>query len=259
MRAPERARSLARHPVSLPRRVAPEVLDGLEPHDPRATRARRDLYRINEIMGSGRFLARGLRPARMRGPPPRLLELGAGDGRLTLRLARLLRPSWPVADLTLLDRQRLLEPDSKPAVALARMGWRVEFLCTDALDWAGAADDALPRWDAIFTNLFLHHFEAARLRSLLAAVAERCDLFVACEPRRARRALLGSHLLGAVGAGNVARGDAVLSVHAGFCGQEICAAWPAAREAWSLEERPAGLFVHFFRAARRETRAAAAM
>ncbi|MBK9574655.1 MAG: hypothetical protein IPO43_19015 [Rhodoferax sp.] len=51
-------------------------------------------------------------------------------------------------------------------------------------------------WDLIVTNLFLHHFEGSRLTALLAAIAARGERFFACEPRRARVALAGSHLVG---------------------------------------------------------------
>ena len=81
-------------------------------------------------------------------------------------------------------------------------------------------------------------------------IAARSDRFLACEPRRAWLALAGSHLLGVIGASAVTRADAVLSVHAGFRGQELTAVWPAAGVAWQVQESSAGLFSHCFRAAR---------
>ena len=100
------------------------------------------------------------------------------------------------------------------------------------------------------TNLFLHHFQALQLATLLAAVAVRTEHFFACEPRRAWLALAGSHLVGAIGAGAVTREDAVLSVHAGFRGTELQTLWPAAAPGWTLAEYPAWLFSHCFAAAR---------
>jgi hypothetical protein len=121
----------------------------------------------------------------------------------------------------------------------------------DALAWAAACleearDKPLPRWDLITTSLFLHHFEALPLALLLAAVASRSDRFFACEPLRSRRALVGSHLVGALGANAVTREDAVLSVHAGFCGQEISASWPQTAGRWQTQESAAGLFSQRF-------------
>jgi hypothetical protein len=127
----------------------------------------------------------------------------------------------------------------------------------DVLDWAAAATDPLlpdsttARWDLIVANLFLHHFEDADLAGLLAAIAARGDRLFACEPRRAWLALAGSHLLGVIGVNAVTRADAVLSVHAGFhrggaharCGR-------SAGAEWQVQEYPAGLFSHCFRAAR---------
>jgi hypothetical protein len=99
-------------------------------------------------------------------------------------------------------------------------------------------------------NLFLHHFQDAPLRALLADIAAHCDRMLACEPRRAGVAWIGSHLIGLLGVNAVTREDAVLSVQAGFCGQEISALWPTTTPAWHLREHAAGLFSHLFTARR---------
>jgi hypothetical protein len=104
----------------------------------------------------------------------------------------------------------------------------------------------------ITTSLFLHHFNDDELDLLLAAAALRCDRFFACEPSRSRLALAGSHLIGAIGANAVTRQDAVLSVHAGFRGDEISARWPHAGSRWRTRESAAGLFSHCFSAERGE-------
>jgi hypothetical protein len=85
---------------------------------------------------------------------------------------------------------------------------------------------------------------------LLAAVAARTDRFFACEPKRSWLPLVGSHLVGAIGANAVTREDAVLSVHAGFRDQEITAMWPRARNTWRTHESAAGMFSHCFSAQR---------
>ncbi|MGH8258152.1 MAG: hypothetical protein ACREUG_00505 [Steroidobacteraceae bacterium] len=203
-------------------------------------------------MGTAGWMVRGMRLVtrrNVREPPLRVLELGAGDGTLRLRIARRRSRSWPTGALTLIDRPPLIDAGTR--AAFARQGWPAQSSTVDVLDWAVASSPDSARWDVIVTNLFLHHFEPRPLRTLLSAVAARCDLFVACEPRRSMPALIGSHLVGALGAGRVAREDAVLSVHAGFRDEELSALWPGERGAWRMQERAAGLFSHFFCAARR--------
>ena len=78
----------------------------------------------------------------------------------------------------------------------------------------------------------------------------RTERFFACEPRRARLALVGSHLIGVIGANSVTREDAVLSVHAGFQGKELSALWPGEPGQWDVKEYSAGLFSHCFCAER---------
>lgn len=240
---------MARRPQALPR----EMLDELEPADPRAIRSRRDLERVNRFMGAPQILARALAQSLRRACPsraPRLLEIGSGDGKLTLRVARRLAAAWPAVDLTLLDRLQLLEPAT--STALARLGWSVHTLTVDVLEWAHDPIPAHlpPRWNLILTNLFLHHFDDERLRALLAAAAERCDALVALEPRRGPIALTGAHLLGALAVNAVTRHDGVLSVRAGFRDGELSRLWGAAAGRWRCEERSAGLFSHLFCATR---------
>jgi hypothetical protein len=223
--------------------------------DPRAIRSRRDLQRVNHVMGSCGILARAVRRALASAPPraaPRILELGAGDGSLALRIATRLAQSWPVAELTLLDRQSLIAQAT--GTAFAHLGWTLRPLAVDALDWARAPtqQQSCDRWDLVLANLFLHHFDEGDLRELLAAAAGRCNAFVACEPRRSPTALFGSRLLPALGVSADTRHDATVSVRAGFRGKELSRMWPAGPSRWRLEERPAGLFSHLFVAARED-------
>jgi len=245
--------------LTYPRTVSPETLDVLAASDPRARRSRRDLQRVNRIMGTRGIIIRGMQPALRRcasNRPLRVLELGAGDGTLMLRIAQELSVSWPAVHLTLLDRLALLDPDT--STAFARLGWSVQTLSVDVVDWAAAPmpSHLPPRWDVIVTNLFLHHFDDLLLAELLSAIGARCNWFVACEPRRAPISLIGSYLIGAVGASRVTRDDAVLSVHAGFRGAELSTAWSGDHGDWQLQEHAAGLFSHFFCAARQGVAAA---
>ena len=245
--------------VNLPRTVLPEVLDGLAADDLDAQRSRRDLQRVHRAMGTRATLLRALRAlplarARSASPVPlRVLELGAGDGSLLLGVARSLQGEWPAVAVTLLDRLPLLTAATAAQYALA--GWTATAEVDDALDWARRANDerssgqTAPRFDLIVANLFLHHFKGAELALLLAAVAGNSEHFVACEPRRAWLAWAGSHLVGALGANAVTRGDAVLSVHAGFRDRELQESWQA-QTGWHLSETGAGLFSHCFVASR---------
>lgn len=239
--------------TSMARVVAAETLDGLAESDPHAIRSRSDLRRVHRAMGTRSILLSALRamtPARRETSPWRVLELGAGDGSLMLGVARVLAPEWPPVELTLLDRQPLV---SRATIdGYAEVGWTARSQAVDALDWAAAASarphtrDGPLRWDLIVANLFLHHFEGRQLTALLAAIAARGDRFLACEPRRAWVALAGSHLVGALGSNAVTREDAVLSVHAGFRGNELTLLWPGAGARWQLQEYSAGLFSHCF-------------
>jgi hypothetical protein len=240
--------------LTLPRTVSREALDGLDASDPRALRSRLDLKRVNRVLGTRGIISREMQPlvGQIKGNRPlRVLELGAGDGTLMLCIARKVSERWPAVELTLLDRLALIDADT--SAAFARLGWSLQTLTMDVLEWAAATPrrPCAPRWDVIVTNLFLHHFDDRALPGLLSAIAAQCNVFVACEPRRATLALIGSHLIGAIGASRVTREDAVLSVHAGFHDAELSRVWPGDLGDWQLQERAKGLFTHFFRAARR--------
>ena len=250
--------------MTLPRVVRPEILDGLDPADPAAVRSRRDLVRVHLAMGTRRALARALAgppraPSRPSGPdaatraaPLDVLELGGGDGTLTLALARRVARAWPPVRLTLLDRVDVVSAATR--AGYAALGWEIEVLRADVLEWAEPAaegdDPSGPtrRRDLVLASLFLHHFEGEALRRLLGAVAARTDRLVAFEPRRSGLALAGSRLIGALGANAVTRSDAVASVRAGFRGGELAALWPA--RGWHLDERPSPPFGHLLDARR---------
>jgi hypothetical protein len=226
------------------RSVVPEVLDGLEADDPRGRRSRRDLQRVHAAMRSVSILRRAVARLRLARQPHRLVELGAGDGTLLLRFARALRPRWTDVELTLLDRVDLVSEQTR--AAYLGLGWRVTIESADALAWAAQPDGA--HYDLCFANLFLHHFAAAELGSLLRGIGSRADALVACEPRRSGLARLGSRLIIFLGANEVTREDAVKSVDAGFTGDELSAAWGQTMGEWRVEEFAALPFTHCFTA-----------
>lgn len=236
----------------MPRTVAPEALDSLAAEHPDALRSRLDLQRIHRAMGTRSILRRSLLDMMARHPktqPLRVLEIGAGDGSLMLGVAQALGPDWPGVEFTLLDRQPLISPAT--VAHYAAVGWTAVGQVGDVLEWAATrTEPATNPWDLIVANLFLHHFEGTQLALILQAIAAQSRRFLACEPRRSGLALAASHWVGALGANAVTRQDAVLSVHAGFCGGELSTLWRHPVGVWQVQETSAGLFLHCFRAQR---------
>ena len=225
--------------------VQTELLDVLPPADRRATRSRRDLRRVNALMGNHTILTRTLRSMVNGSSPRSLVELGAGDGQFLLRVARQLAPHWPDVSVTLLDQRDLVSPNALEE--FASLGWSANMLVRDVRDWAVSDHRAA---DIVIANLFLHHFPERELTLLLRSVAERARVFVAIEPRRAVWPLLCSRLLWVIGCNSVTCYDAPVSVHAGFKGRELSALWPQSN-AWELLETRSGPFSHLFAACRK--------
>jgi hypothetical protein len=214
-----------------------EILDFLEPDDPRAVASRRDLARINAVMRQGAIMARALADF----PAPKLLvDLGGGDGRFLLGVARRLAQAWPGVRAMIADRQDIVSVETR--AGFAGLGWHCDVFQGDIFQ-------TMPRLepDIVTANLFLHHLDDAALARLLALVAGRAKAFAACEPRRSGFALLGSHMVGVLGANDVTRHDAVASVRAGFRDSELSALWSQSGR-WTLGEYAAFPFSHVFRA-----------
>jgi hypothetical protein len=231
--------------MSLPRRMEPEWLDQLPADEPRAMRSRRDLMRVNALMRNAHSMATALRRYGTDLKPQTIADLGCGDGRFMLSVARHLAPYWPNVTVILLDRQNIVSSATRDTFAALR--WRAETICEDVFSFF--SDVHSERVDVVTCNLFLHHFTELQLRHLLAVAAERSSLFVACEPRRAKFVVRISRLLWAVGCNNVSVHDAVVSARAGFTGQELSALWPGGDQ-WQLHERAAAMFTHRFAARR---------
>jgi hypothetical protein len=232
------------------RRVLPEILDSLSPQDPRAQRSRRDLRTLHRAMGSVSILTRALSILTLATPSRRIIELGAGDGTLLLRLARALRPRWTGVQLTLLDRHDLVTAETRNAYQA--LDWSVTVLRDDALTWARAV--SAERYDLCVTTLFLHHFAMAELDGLLCGIAAQTNAFVAIEPRRGTLSRLGSRGVFLIGANDVTREDAVKSVAAGFRERELTAAWRLVPGEWIVDEHRALPFTHVFTAVRASAR-----
>jgi hypothetical protein len=217
--------------------VQPEWLDSLPPDDPRAIRSRKDLIRVNGCMRNPQIMNRALRVC-MNGSA-KIIELGAGDGRFLLSVARGFVRQRQAMTATLLDQQDNVSSDTR--LAFAALGWNLEAVVADAFDWLKTPGAG----QVLVANLFLHHFEEDRLARLLELVARRAELFIAVEPWRAFWPLFCSRLLWGIGCNDVTRHDAVVSVQAGFSGNELSRLWPE-KSGWRLTERAAGAFSHLF-------------
>lgn len=237
--------------MTMLRRVDPELLDALPPDDPSAVRSRNDLRRVNRLMGTQAVIGDAL-DALLRGwSSARVIELGAGDGSLMLRLARQRARHWPKVRLGLLDMQPVVRAET--LMGFRDIGWNAEIIGADVFDWFAQASGRSEPGDApiIVANLFVHHFDGDGLQALLNGLASHARAFVCCEPRRSRLALTGSRLLGLIGCNDVTRHDAVVSVRAGFNGNELSTLWPD-RALWTLQESRKGPFCHRFVAVRRQ-------
>jgi 2-polyprenyl-3-methyl-5-hydroxy-6-metoxy-1,4-benzoquinol methylase len=183
----------------MPRTLHPELLDSLPPDHPDAVHSRRDLRLINRIMGNHRWFARTLPPLLRTGE--RTLELGAGTGELTARLAAC---GTAVDGLDFIPRP----PDLPAAHA-----WHVSDLRTFS---------GYERYAAVIANLILHHLTDAELATLGARLSRSTRLILASEPRRSPRSRrLFAFLAPLFRTNHVTLHDADVSIMAGFRGDEL--------------------------------------
>src|SRR6266581_8003496 len=95
--------------MKLARRVEPEWLDELPANDPAAIKSRKDLQALNRLMGHAALMARLLQAAGAPAWMRTLVDLGAGDGRFTLTLARrLAKPGAQPVKAVLVDGREVL-------------------------------------------------------------------------------------------------------------------------------------------------------
>jgi 2-polyprenyl-3-methyl-5-hydroxy-6-metoxy-1,4-benzoquinol methylase len=218
--------------------VQPELLDTLSPADPRAIRSRRDLRRVNAWMQNHSIMARALKNNFAGRAPEKIIELGAGDGNILLQVAR--KMNFSGINATLLDLQKNVADET--IVEFQKLNWRVEPIVADVFDWLQTENS---NSEIVIANLFLHHFDDARLAELLEKISGRTKLFIAVEPRRFRFPFLCAQMLRAIGCNYVTLHDAEISIRAGFCGDELSALWPDNKN-WQLTESRAGWFSHLF-------------
>jgi hypothetical protein len=198
---------------TLDRVIIPEILDSLNPADPRAVRSRRDLRFIDLFLGNSQWLVRQLReqtPA-----PARIFELGAGEGRLCRQIKAALSSST-VTGLDLIGRPANLPGDIQ---------WTTgDFFLT--LPETGG--------EACVGSLILHHFSDRALGNLGARL--RSFRFIAfCEPLRSRLPLVFSSLSSPF-VGEVTRHDMPASIRAGFRLGELPALLALDSKSWKISE-----------------------
>ncbi len=194
--------------------VVPEILDHLPHEDPAARRSRRDLRRINFLMGNERWILRTVRrfpAAAGRG----IVEIGAGDGFLTSRLAGVY-PHATVAALDLAPRPATLDP-------------RVLWLRGDLFKSPPPAPGGI-----VIANLFLHHFEQAALAEL-GRWLEGAAVMVFNEPDRRRLPQILSAVMDPVH-NHVTRHDMRVSISAGFRQGELPALLGLDFPSWRIAE-----------------------
>jgi 2-polyprenyl-3-methyl-5-hydroxy-6-metoxy-1,4-benzoquinol methylase len=209
--------------------LTPEWLDSLPPWSPEAVRSRRDLVRLNRIMGNPAWFARTAPP--LARPGEQALELGAGDGTLSLSLR--------AAGLPVDALDRFPAPGAWPAA----VPWHV----TDLLQFGRWAE-----YPIVVGNLILHHLDAPALAALGAKLDQTARVLVFNEPLRHLRA----RLLWAVGAplggaGPVTRHDGRVSIEAGFRADELPCALGLAPARWRCRVSTTFLGAYRFVALRR--------
>ncbi len=196
------------------RLVIPELLDHLPATDPEALRSRRDLRRINFLMGNERWICRSLRQfpeALSRG----VVEIGAGDGLLCAKLARIFSQTQLVG-YDLLARPENLSPQ---------------------IDWQQGDIFKIPPPPAsgvMVANLLLHHFATESLPAL-GCWFGNFEVLIFNEPDRARIPHLLGHLLHPW-INRVTRHDLHASITAGFSVGEIPHLLESIPGNWQFEE-----------------------
>ena len=194
--------------------VIPELLDHLHADDPEARRSRRDLRRINFLMGNERWVCRTVSrfpDAAHRG----IVEIGAGDGLLCNKLADLV-PQAAVAAYDLAPR---------PVGLAARIEWqRGDIFASPAPAGGGV----------LVANLFLHHFQGEALTALGEWIGN-FEVLVFNEPDRAKL----PHVLGGTlhpWINRVTRHDMHVSIRAGFAAGEISRLLGLDASGWQTRE-----------------------
>jgi SAM-dependent methyltransferase len=191
------------------RQVDPEKLDSLPHEAPDAVRSRRDLQRINALMGNHAWVT-GILGTRL---PGQVVEIGAGDGQLANALVEF---GWKVTAVDLAP---------KPSTCASEVDWLRGDLREVLEDLEG---------DVLLGCLLWHHFQDEQLISFRKLIG-RFHGFLATEPWRVPHArLLGAALCPFVN--GVTRHDMFVSIRAGFQRGELGALFDLSPSQWEIQE-----------------------
>ena len=197
----------------LNRVIIPEILDSLNPADPRAIRSRRDLRWIDLYLGNSRWIVRQLKTQTP--PPAQIIEIGAGEGDL----CRKVQASLPFSTVTGLDL--IQRPASLPS----------------DIQWIGGDFfQTLPNIDAdaCIGSLILHHFSNEALHELGVRLQSFRSLTF-FEPLRSRLPLFLSKL-SCPFLSEVTHHDMPASIRAGFRPRELPALLGLDSNKWIVRE-----------------------
>ncbi|MEM7010077.1 MAG: class I SAM-dependent methyltransferase [Verrucomicrobiota bacterium] len=195
------------------RKVTEELLDHLPADDPQAIQSRRDLERINFVLGNFRWLNRQLRELGAR----RIVEIGAGDAQFACSFAE----ANPDIDYIAIDLAP--KPKSTP----------------ENLDWLqGDLFEQLPnvKGDVLVANLFLHHLEEKQLNDL-GQQLPGFRAVLSSDPARFRVFHAGGYALRIFGLNEVTKHDLHVSIDAGFRNEELPTWLGLNNEDWAIQTR----------------------
>ncbi|MDF1753776.1 MAG: class I SAM-dependent methyltransferase [Verrucomicrobiales bacterium] len=193
------------------RKLTPEILDELPPDDPAAIRSRKDLKIINRMMGNYSWIS-----SRMAEIGGLWLELGAGAGSLSGYIS---------------DRGKLKVTGVDFAPCPER--WPEEWSWHQGDLFAFLADQNHEA-KGIAANLFLHHFTDDQLGEIGKRIPSRVDTLVFSEPAR----YFSHKIQGWLGFpifNHVTRHDMIVSIEAGFRGDELAEAMRLSRDEWQWQ------------------------
>ena len=196
------------------RSVQPELLDQLPHDDPGAIGSRRDLRRINVLMGNHRWLCKAA--SQGGGGSNHIIELGAGDGVLARRMVQ--------AGNTVVGLDLAPSPQELPD----NIEWREGDFFNTLATCSG---------DTLVACLILHHFENPELKKLGALIDQKTSISRMCvtEPHRSQSSMFLARLMCPF-VNPVTRNDITISVRAGFRTGELATALDLSPERWQIDE-----------------------
>jgi len=198
------------------RLVQTEILDSLPTCNVDAIASRRDLVKINHLMGNYRWI-RAKIAASLTTKSDHYLEIGAGDGTLGKRLIK----HSPIVTYDALDFAS--RPTSWPSGS--------KWFSADILQF-----EEYSRYTHLIANLILHHFESDELSALGAKINESgVRHIVACEPCRRSFHKVQLRAGKLIGFNYVTLNDGCVSVEAGFRGDELPDLLGLSRAEWTWQ------------------------